>query len=223
MSKRGKSSKFKSRGKKTKIKSQYNIELKEALRFNPTQGKIKGVYKITNIDNGNFYIGSSNHIYRRYHVHLLGLRFKQHTNWKLQEDYDKYGAGKFKLDVLEKAVGVSRTEIYHMEQKWMDDLKPYYNIQLIVEIPNKPRAVPKPPKGSKVRRLPCVEPELRSYKPKNVKKYTPKRKKWQIHKSVPTALQRAKMEKKNSELHPESKRINEFIERSREFRKNQNK
>ena len=59
-----------------------------------------GVYKITNIENGRFYIGSSNDIERRWRHHRSLLRNNKHHNAFLQNDHNKCGPGALTYEVV---------------------------------------------------------------------------------------------------------------------------
>lgn len=60
-----------------------------------------GIYKITNVVNGKFYIGSSNNLKKRKREHFWSLDKGNHVNAHLQRAYDKYGKDSFEFDVLE--------------------------------------------------------------------------------------------------------------------------
>ena len=85
---------------------------------------ISGIYKIINIITGDFYIGSSNNIKRRWENHKCPSRWKKHPNNPLYKDMQKYGVDKFELQILAEA------EIEHLkeaEQRFIEKLKPVYN------------------------------------------------------------------------------------------------
>lgn len=92
-----------------------------------------GIYQISNLLNGNIYIGSSVDIYNRLHTYLsLNKRGKVH-NKHLQSAFNKYGISNFHTKVLE-FVDIStlskeqeRILLRDCEQKWSDALKPQYN------------------------------------------------------------------------------------------------
>ena len=79
-----------------------------------------GVYKITCISNGRFYIGSSKDLLSRLKQHINQLAYKRHHNKKLQSDYNKYqwnkyGEDNFKFEVIEfctKENHFDREQIY---------------------------------------------------------------------------------------------------------------
>lgn len=60
-----------------------------------------GVYKITCLSNGRFYIGSSKNLYQRYIEHRSKLRKNKHHNKELQSDYNTYNINNFKFEVIE--------------------------------------------------------------------------------------------------------------------------
>ena len=84
-----------------------------------------GIYKITNVINGNTYIGSAVNLHRRMRDHRRALVCNRHRNAHLQSSWNKYGADSFTFEVVEnceKELAVER------EQFYMDLLKPKYNI-----------------------------------------------------------------------------------------------
>lgn len=92
---------------------------------------ISGVYKIINIINGKFYIGSSENLERRRREHFRELKSNRHANKKLQHSYNKYGKDNFKFEIIEYVKDVD--SLFNIEQKWLDELRPYdkcvgYNI-----------------------------------------------------------------------------------------------
>lgn len=49
-----------------------------------------GIYKITNIETNNTYIGQSKNIERRWKEHIKDLSFSTHHNYYLQKEFNKY-------------------------------------------------------------------------------------------------------------------------------------
>ena len=89
-----------------------------------------GVYKITNVKNGKFYIGSAKDIDRRWWEHKNDLKKNKHINPKLQHAWDFYGETNFDFIILENA---DETVLVQREQFYLDMFKPYmrdigYNI-----------------------------------------------------------------------------------------------
>lgn len=87
-----------------------------------------GVYKIVNIVNGKYYIGSTKQKVRlRMNHHLQALRNNTHKNLHLQRAWNKYGEDNFKFLVLENC---SKENAYSREQYYLDnrDTQLAYNI-----------------------------------------------------------------------------------------------
>ena len=84
--------------------------------------KIAGVYKITNIITGEFYIGSSCNIKQRWASHKIPSAHKKHPNSKLYQDMASYGLNNFTFEVLEET-----TDLHNREQYYIEQLKPSYN------------------------------------------------------------------------------------------------
>lgn len=61
----------------------------------------QGIYRIYNMKNGISYIGRSTNIEKRFYSHKNDLKSYRHCNYKIQEDYKKYGIGAFSFEVLE--------------------------------------------------------------------------------------------------------------------------
>lgn len=77
-----------------------------------------GIYKILNIKNGKYYIGSSINLIQRFRVHKTHLRGGYHKNPHLQASWNKYGEENFLFSVLEH-VSVEQLierEIYYLEK-----------------------------------------------------------------------------------------------------------
>ena len=86
--------------------------------------KISGIYKITNTITGDFYIGSSKDVKRRWRSHKWPSTWKKYPSKQLYQDMQKYGTDKFDFQILEEV------EIEHLkekEQKFIETLKPTYN------------------------------------------------------------------------------------------------
>ena len=62
--------------------------------------KISAVYRITNTITGDFYIGSSKDVKRRWVNHKCPSSLKQHPNNQLYKDMQKYGVDKFVFEIL---------------------------------------------------------------------------------------------------------------------------
>lgn len=86
--------------------------------------KTFGVYKITNLIDGKFYVGSTGKSFtQRWYQHRRTLpKGKTH----LARAYQKYGPENFEFSILE--VCVNREDCIPREQYYIDNLKPEYNI-----------------------------------------------------------------------------------------------
>ena len=78
-----------------------------------------GVYKITNIVNTRFYIGSATNIQKRWQGHIQDLNRGVHANSHFQKAWNKYGELCFSFEVLEHC---SKAEIIEREQHYLDSL-----------------------------------------------------------------------------------------------------
>ena len=83
-----------------------------------------GIYKITNIVNGKFYIGSSVELRKRLAQHKSDLRGNVHHSPRLQNSFNKYGEENFTFEVIETLDCDSR-KLREVEQRYLDELKPY--------------------------------------------------------------------------------------------------
>ena len=86
--------------------------------------KIIGVYKITNAITGDFYIGSSKDVKRRWAAHKCKSTWKNYPNKQLYQDINKYGVDSFVFEILAEVEAGSLKEI---EQQFIETLKPAYN------------------------------------------------------------------------------------------------
>ena len=64
--------------------------------------KISGVYKITNTITGDFYIGSSKNVKRRWVEHKWPSVWKNYPNNQMYIDMKNYGIDKFDFQILEE-------------------------------------------------------------------------------------------------------------------------
>lgn len=84
-----------------------------------------GIYKITNVVNNHFYIGSTVNIKNRWRQHRDDLRANRHKNSYLQRAWDKYSEKNFTFELLEE---VSLADLVQREQFYIDLLNPTYNL-----------------------------------------------------------------------------------------------
>ena len=89
-----------------------------------------GIYKFTNKLNGNFYIGSSVNLSRRFTNYFsLSYISKIKSNLTISRALIKYGYSNFELEILEYC---EVSNLLIREQYYIDNLKPIYNIAKIV-------------------------------------------------------------------------------------------
>lgn len=86
------------------------------------ENKISGVYKISNKFTGDFYIGSSKNIMRRWYDHRNIAEWKRQPNSRLYKDMAEFGRENFTIEVIEQTTDLRAREQYYIEQ-----LKPNYN------------------------------------------------------------------------------------------------
>ena len=76
------------------------------------------IYKIRNILNDHYYIGSTVNSHKRFWAHRKALRNGTHDCVHLQRAWNKYGEDFFKFEIIE--VFERREDLYPAEQKWLD-------------------------------------------------------------------------------------------------------
>ena len=86
--------------------------------------KISGVYKITNTITGDFYIGSSKDIKKRWRSHKWPSTWNEHPNNQMYIDMRKYGTDKFAFEILAE---VEENFLKETEQEFIEKLNPIYN------------------------------------------------------------------------------------------------
>lgn len=100
--------------------------------------KKSGVYKITNVLNGNVYVGSAVFFKRRWSLHKSELRKNHHHSPKLQNAWNKYGEDNFEFSVIEELPPV-KDVLLEREQFWMDYYEAYnthnYNVAVTAGSP----------------------------------------------------------------------------------------
>lgn len=77
------------------------------------------IYKIRNVVNNKFYVGSTVDSRKRFWEHRKDLRMGRHTAIALQRAWDKYGEDCFKFEIVEQLN--SKEELYPAEQRWLDE------------------------------------------------------------------------------------------------------
>lgn len=94
---------------------------------------MKGIYKIINVKDGKYYLGSTNNFDNRKKYHFRYLKQNKHWNKHLQHAYNLYGKDVFKF-IKEKIVddNICDDDLLLIEQQYIDDIFktniPSYNI-----------------------------------------------------------------------------------------------
>ena len=70
-------------------------------------------YKITNIENGSFYIGITTDCEKRKKQHFYQLEEGKHINYKMQNDYILYGREAFKFEIIDELEGTEEEGYAH--------------------------------------------------------------------------------------------------------------
>ena len=86
--------------------------------------KISAVYKIVNEVTGDFYVGSSKDVKRRWTEHKNPSEWKRKSNNPMYKDMQKYGVDKFRFQIL---CPVMPEYLKQVEQECIELLKPTYN------------------------------------------------------------------------------------------------
>jgi group I intron endonuclease len=90
--------------------------------------KTPGIYKILNRTTMDFYIGSSMNCYKRMYQHQTLLRNDKHHAPHLQHAWNRYGQGVFEYIVLQYVETDDAIELRKIEQSYLDELLPVYNV-----------------------------------------------------------------------------------------------
>lgn len=86
--------------------------------------KISAVYKIVNTVTGDFYIGSSVNVKKRWRSHKWSSTWEDYPNSSLYQDMEKYGVDKFRFQIL---APVMPKYLKQVEQEFIELLNPTYN------------------------------------------------------------------------------------------------
>jgi group I intron endonuclease len=94
-----------------------------------------GAYAIVNETNGDLYVGSTRNFVTRWNTHRWALKRGKSTCRILQSAWNKYGASAFAFRILEVVEPISRETLLACEQRFIDGLKPHYNVRLKAATP----------------------------------------------------------------------------------------
>jgi hypothetical protein len=95
---------------------------------------VAGIYRIISTVSGRVYIGSSIYTNRRIRQHKARLSTGGHYNSRIQREYDKYGEASLEYEVIFSYTGSSRSELYTIEQEFLDEYKPELNLISRVDV-----------------------------------------------------------------------------------------
>lgn len=73
-------------------------------------------YKITNIENGSFYIGVTTDYEKRRKQHLYQLEQGTHQNYKMLKDYQQFGSAVFAFEIIDELEGSEKEGYEHEYQ-----------------------------------------------------------------------------------------------------------
>ena len=91
--------------------------------------KVSGIYKITNLINGKFYVGSSSNVRHRLYEHLSKLRRQIHSNQHLQHSFSLYGESQHHSEETKKLMSEAKKKAYlgknnpNFGNKWTEEQK----------------------------------------------------------------------------------------------------
>lgn len=98
--------------------------------------KISCIYKITCTENNRFYIGSAISFRKRVKDHRNNLLRKEHSSYKLQNDFNKLGKEKFEIEIIVNFNQIIEFKsddykeiLLKTEEEYIQKLHPYYNVQ----------------------------------------------------------------------------------------------
>ncbi len=106
------------------------ISLSEDQKLKYMTNKSRGgvIYKITNLINNDFYIGSTQNFIKRYYTHINHIRTNKQSCTVLIRAINKYGEENFKLEIIEECLP---EQVLSREQYYLDTLCPHYNVAKI--------------------------------------------------------------------------------------------
>ena len=88
------------------------------------KNKVCGVYKIENTITGDFYIGSSKDVKKRWAHHKYPSQWKYNPNSPMYKDMQRYGVENFEFTIL---CEVESEQLKETEQEFIEMLQPTYN------------------------------------------------------------------------------------------------
>lgn len=77
------------------------------------------IYKIINVENGHFYVGSTIEIEKRKKRHFKDLKNGRHHSMYLQRAYDKYGENSFRFIIIKEREFKDENELRQLEERYI--------------------------------------------------------------------------------------------------------
>lgn len=105
-----------------------NITPEDKIEYFNNKSKGALIYKIKNVINGDFYIGSTQNLVKRYYTHLHDIRINKNRCVKLVRAVNKYKEENFIFEIIEKC---NIDNLLAREQYYLDTLNPKYNVAKI--------------------------------------------------------------------------------------------
>lgn len=182
------------------------------------------IYKIINLVNGKFYIGSTIRPLRiRKYEHLSSLRKNKHPNDYLQKSFNKYGEKNFKFEILEKLnfeKCLSKKEIakilVNREMELIEIFSPDYNLKISNTIGKSGY------KHSEETRKKISEANLKRYEGKELSKRTIYKRSLKERKNDPNGF-KPLVQKNKLKMNKKIKNINNLFDVKLQKRENQKK
>lgn len=84
-----------------------------------SENALQGIYKIINLQNDHFYVGSSVNLKRRNTRHFSELRNNKHKNQHLQAAWNKYGESSFAFTIIELVK--NKMDLHIAEDRWLTE------------------------------------------------------------------------------------------------------
>ena len=98
------------------------------LKYMTNKSRYGVIYKIVNLIDNHFYIGSTQNFIKRYYTHINHIRTNKQSCTLLVRAINKYKEENFKLEIIEECLP---EELLTREQHYLDTLLPKYNVAKI--------------------------------------------------------------------------------------------
>lgn len=102
--------------------------IRKVTRLTGSNKPLSGVYAFINKSNNKCYIGSSMGLLNRLKDYYQDWYISNRSDLLICKAILKYGKGNFTLVLLEVLEDASREDILRLEQKWIDEIQPEYNM-----------------------------------------------------------------------------------------------